>query len=291
MKVYIPNETAPLETVILGTAHDMGEPLDINPVSKSHIDNDTYPTETDITLELEGFANVLKDVGVEVLRPTNLVGVEQIFTRDIGFVIAGKFVIANMREPVRQKEFPGIEHLLSDIPSTNLLKLPSDALIEGGDVLVHNEYVFVGISKRTNWVGYEFLKEQFPDKSVHALPLEVNDNPETNILHLDCAFQPVGERSAILYEEGFKSKPEILYEVFGEDNFIRVSLKEKQQMFPNVFSVAPNKVIIEEQFVRLREELAKRGIESVGVKFSETSKLSGLLRCSTLPLRRSHTNM
>ncbi|OEK00627.1 hypothetical protein BFP97_03510 [Roseivirga sp. 4D4] len=291
MKVYIPNETAPLETVILGIANDMGEPLDINPVSKSHIDKGTYPTEADIIIELEGFASVLKEVGVEVLRPTNLVGVEQIFTRDIGFVIEDKFVVANMKEPVRQKEFPGIEPLLSDIPSTDILRLPPDALIEGGDVLVHNDYVFVGISKRTNRAGYEFLKQQFPNKSVHALPLEVNDSPETNILHLDCAFQPVGEKYAILYEEGFKARPEILYQVFGEDSFIKVSLAEKQQMFPNIFSVAPNKVIIEEQFIRLKEELARREIESIGIKFSETSKLSGLLRCSTLPLRRSHTNM
>lgn len=291
MKVYIPNETAPLEAVILGIANDMGEPLDINPVSKSHIEQGTYPTETDILVELEGFANVLKDLGVEVLRPKNLIGVEQIFTRDIGFVIDGKFVVANMREPVRQQEFPGIEHLIQDLKAEDILNLPSEALIEGGDVLVHNNFVFVGISKRTNLAGYEFLKAQFPDKSVHALHLEVNDSPETNILHLDCAFQPVGERSAILYEGGFKSKPEILYEVFGEDNFIRVSLKEKQQMFPNIFSIAPNKVIVEENFFRLKEELAKRGIESIDVKFSETSKLSGLLRCSTLPLRRSHTNM
>lgn len=291
MKVYIPNETAPLETVILGIAQDMGAPLDINPVSKSHIEKGTYPVEKDIIVELEGFAKVLKDAGIEVLRPKNLKGVEQIFTRDIGFVIEDKFVVANMKEPVRQQEFPGIAHLIEELRAEDILKLPAGALVEGGDVLVHNEHIFVGISRRTNMGGYEFLKQQFSNKSVHALPLVVNDNPETNILHLDCAFQPIGDKFAILYEEGFKSKPEILYTIFGEENFIRVSLAEKQQMFPNVFSVAPNCIIVEQGFIRLKEELIKRGIESIDVKFSETSKLSGLLRCSTLPLKRSHTNM
>ncbi|MBO3697637.1 dimethylarginine dimethylaminohydrolase family protein [Roseivirga sp. E12] len=291
MKIQVSNETAPLEVVILGIANDMGAPLDINPVSKSHMLNGTYPVESDILNELATFEKALLEANVQVLRPRNLEGVEQIFTRDIGFAIDNKFVIANMREPVRQKEFPGIEQLLSDVPKSDVLRLPDDVLVEGGDVIVHNDYVFVGISRRTNMAGYEFLKNHFQDKSVHALPLEVTDSPQTNILHLDCAFQPVGEKSAIIYEEGFKSRPEVLYDLFDEDDFIRVSLEEKQRMFPNIFSVSPTKVIVEEQFHRLKEELASRGIETVDVKFKETSKLSGLLRCSTLPLRRSHTNM
>ena len=62
---------------------------------------------------------------------------------------------------------------------------------------------------------------------------------------------------------------------------IKVTMEEKQLMFPNVFSVAPNKVIIEKNFSRLRHELNTKGIETIEIKFQETSKLSGLLRCST----------
>lgn len=287
MTIQIKDETAPLEAVILGIANDMGAPLDINPVSKSHIINGTYPTEADIVLELALFEAALKKAGAKVFRPENLIGVEQIFTRDIGFVIDDKFVVANMREPVRQKEFPGIELVLSGILDSQIVHLPKGALVEGGDVIVCNKHLFVGISKRTNWAGYEYLKKEFPSKEVHALPLEVTDSPITNILHLDCAFQPVGEKSCIIYEDGFKSRPEILYQLFSKEDMISVSLEEKQSMFPNVFSVAPKKVIIEENFVRLKEELNAKGIATVDVKFKETSKLSGLLRCSTLPLRRA----
>lgn len=290
MEINIQNETSQLQSVILGIADDMGDPLDINPVSKSHMLNGTYPSESDIILELASFEVALKEAGVEVLRPQNLIGVEQIFTRDIGFVIDHKFVVANMREPVRQKEFPGIEPLLSGIPSAQILRLPKEVMVEGGDVIVHHNHLFVGISKRTNWAGYEFLKKEFPGKEVHALPLEVTDSPETNILHLDCAFQPIGEKSCIIYEDGFKTRPEILYQLFDKDEMIAVSMEEKQRMFPNVFSVAPNKVIIEENFTRLKDELNAKGIETIEVKFQETSKLSGLLRCSTLPLRRTFPN-
>lgn len=265
----------------------MGEPLDINPVSKSHIEKGTYPTENDIKAELASFENALQAAGIEVLRPKDLIGVEQIFTRDIGFVIDDKFIVANMKEPVRQQEFPGIEHLVGDLTEDQIIHLPSTAFMEGGDVIVHNNHIFVGISKRTNYTGYEFLKKQFPHKQVHALPLVVTDDPATNVLHLDCAFQPVGHNDAIIYEEGFSSKPEILYQVFSDEQLIKVSSEQKQRMFPNVFSIAPDKVIIEENFTQLADILALKGIESVKVKFKETSKLSGLLRCSTLPLSRS----
>lgn len=287
MDINIQNETATLHSVILGIADDMGPPLDINPVSKSHIENGTYPTQEDIKGELLTVEQALKAEGVEVLRPKSIKGTDQIFTRDIGFVIDNKFVISNMKEPVRQKELPGINAVLAKIPKSDILTPPSDATIEGGDVIIHNEHVLIGISKRTNWAGFEFIKQSFPDKKVHALPLVVTDRPDTNILHLDCAFQPVGDRYAIIYPEGFLTKPEVIYQVFGEMHLIKVDIDQKQRMFPNVFSISPNKVLVEEHFTELVTALEAKGIEAIKVKYQETSKLSGLLRCSTLPLSRA----
>ncbi|MFY0592287.1 dimethylarginine dimethylaminohydrolase family protein [Roseivirga sp.] len=286
MKLNITNETNPLGTVILGIADDMGPELDINPVSKFHIENGTYPTEPAIKAELLTVEKALIAEGIQVYRPENLPGTEQIFTRDIGFVIDDKFVVANMKEPVRQKEFQGIEHILKTVNPDCILKLPSNVSIEGGDVVLHNDYVFVGISNRTNMEGFEFLKSAFPHKKVHPFKLVVTDDPKTNILHLDCAFQPVGTNSAIIYAEGFIQRPDILYDLFGTSGLIHVNQEEKQRMFPNIFSIAPNLVLIEENFYELIDPLEKRGIKTIKVKYLETSKLSGLLRCSTLPLFR-----
>ena len=57
-------------------------------------------------------------------------------------------------------------------------------------------------------------------------------------------------------------------------------------MFPNIFSISPSKIVLEQGFERLKAGLTKRGYEVFEVRYSETSKLSGLLRCSTLPLKR-----
>ena len=288
IKLQVNDETAPLEAVVLGIAQDMGEQLDINPVSKFHIQNGTYPTEEDITREIATFEKVLKDQGVMVFRPEVLSATDQIFTRDIGFVIEDKFVIANMLEPARARELPGIQYLLSQLDPNNTLKPPPAARVEGGDVLLWGEHIFVGISHRTNMEGYAFLKSAFPDKYVHALPLVVSDDPDAHVLHLDCTFQPVGKDQAIIYHDGFAEPPEILYKLFDKDKLIEVNLDEKKRMFPNVFSIGPNKVVVERTFVRLKEALEARGFEVFEVDYTETSKLSGLLRCSTLPLRRSY---
>ncbi|WP_422005001.1 dimethylarginine dimethylaminohydrolase family protein [Roseivirga pacifica] len=285
--LHIANETNELKAVVLGIGTDQGKPYDINPVAKMHKEEGTYPTEDDVIAEIATVEAALKAEGVTVFRPKNMPNQKQIFTRDIGFVIDDKFVVANMKEPVRKAEIEGIQHVLDQLDPDSIIEVPEGATIEGGDVLVHQDHVFVGISKRTNKAGFEFLKATFPDKQVIGLNVVVSDDPKKNILHLDCAFQPVGDKYAIIYEDGFQEKPQSIYDLFGEENLIKVNQQQMNRMFPNVFSVSPKKVLVEEGFTTLIDALESRNIQCIKVKYAETSKLSGLLRCSTLPLVRA----
>ena len=285
--LHIANETNELKAVVLGIGTDQGKPYDINPVAKMHKEEGTYPTEDDVIAEIATVEAALKAEDVTVFRPKNMPNQKQIFTRDIGFVIDDKFVVANMKEPVRKAEIEGIQHVLDQLDPDSIIEVPEGATIEGGDVLVHHDHVFVGISKRTNKAGFEFLKATFPDKQVIGLNVVVSDDPKKNILHLDCAFQPVGDKYAIIYEDGFQEKPQSIYDLFGEENLIKVNQKQMNRMFPNVFSVSPKKVLVEEGFTTLIDALESRNIQCIKVKYAETSKLSGLLRCSTLPLVRA----
>ena len=288
MNLYINNESAPLEAVVLGIGTDRGRPRSINPMIRQHLKNNTFPTTEDICREIKTFEMVLKVNGVEVFRPENLDAVEQIFTRDIGFVIEDKFIVSNMKHPERKEEFAGITPLLEQLDQNKIIRVPEEALIEGGDVIIWNDYIFIGITARTNEAGVAFIQEQFPHKKVIGFPLTVDqDNASKNILHLDCAFQPIGTDQAIIYLDGFQETPTILLELFPEDKCIFVDMEQKDKMFPNVFSISPNKIVIEREFKELRDELLKRSFEVFEVDYKETSKLGGLLRCSTLPLRRT----
>lgn len=287
MELFVNNETAQLESVVLGIGLDMGAPVGINPLMREHIANGTYPKEADIRAEIKTFEDVLEENGIEIFRPQNIPKVDQIFTRDIGFVIENYFFISNMKHSERVAEIKGIGHILHAIDKTKKVIIPADIFVEGGDVIVWNDYVFVGISDRTTANSVPFIQSILPHKKVLGFDMVVDQNDsDKNILHLDCTFQPIGKDEAIIYYDGFKNPPTELLELFPKDKLVEVTLDEKNRMFPNVFSISPTKIVLEKGFDRLKKVLTGRGYEIFEVSYSETSKLSGLLRCSTLPLKR-----
>ncbi len=97
INVFVNDETSPLRAVILGTAKGVGDvPIledAYDPKSKEHIAAGTYPKEADMVKEMEAFANVLEKHGVKVYRPEIIGNYNQIFSRDIGFVIEDKFKV------------------------------------------------------------------------------------------------------------------------------------------------------------------------------------------------------
>ena len=115
INLKVTNETAPLKSVILGIADDRGKVQGINPLIRKHIKENTLPKDEDIRKEIKSFEKVLKQANVNVLRPENIRETEQIFTRDIGFVIDDLFFVANMKHPVRRREFAGIAQQIDQI--------------------------------------------------------------------------------------------------------------------------------------------------------------------------------
>lgn len=286
MKLNVNSETGKLNSVILGIASDRGSKRHLNnPKFAEVVVNGIEPSEQSLINEIEGFYQVLLDNGVEVFRPENIAEHEQIFCRDIGFCIGNDFFIAKMRKENRQVEISAINYLTRNFSNVHIP--PNDAFIEGGDIIVWKEYVFVGIGDRTNEIGLNFLKEIIGDKKqVIGFPLNVTDKGESNILHLDCAFQPIGLEYGLIYKEGFKEFPEPIYDIFGEKKLISVTQQEMYDMFPNIFSISPEKVVIDKSFERLSTELVKINILPIKINYGEVSKLGGLLRCSTCPLNR-----
>ncbi len=285
MEVNVNSETGKLNSVLLGIASDRGKEHLNNPKHAEIAARGEAPTEQQLVEEVEEFYRILVENGVQVVRPKNIPKQGQIFCRDIGFSIGNDFFVCKMKKDNRQAEISAIDDLVKNFKTVHYP--PKDAFIEGGDIIVWKNYVFVGIGDRTNEIGFNFLKNIIGDKKeVIAFPLNVTNEGKSNILHLDCAFQPIGVKFGIIYKEGFKNVPEPIYDIFGEQNLIEVSQKEMYDMFPNVFSINPEKVVIETSFERLSNELVKRNIETITVNYGNVSKLGGLLRCSVCPINR-----
>lgn len=302
IEVKINDETAPLEAVILGTAKSLGpEPLleeTYDPKSREHIIAGTYPKEEDLVEEIEAVAAVFEKYNVKLYRPEILEDYNQIFARDISFVIDNKLVVPCV-VPERKKESDGIQHVIDNVEE--VLLPDEDERMEGGDIMPWNGHLFVGYSEeedfkkyqvaRTNRKGLEYLKKTFPNWQVRGFELNKSDeNPKDNALHLDCCFQPVGKDKAVIYPAGFKNQTDadFLISFFGKENVFEITQEEMYEMNSNFFSISPEVVISDSSFTRLNEQFRKWGITVEEVKYREIAKMEGLLRCSTMPLRRKY---
>lgn len=302
LNLNVCDETSPLKAVLLGSAQNNGpvpKPEDAyDPKSLEHILAGTYPSEADMVLEMEGFASVFKKYGVALFRPEIIPDCNQIFSRDIAFVIEDKLIKANIL-PHREEEFEAILHVLEYIAPENILYPPDEVHIEGGDVMPWNDHIFIGtytghdypdyITARTNWEGVEYIRKMFPHKKVKSFELKKSIvNPKENALHLDCCFQPVGKDQGIICKEGFLIEEEYqwLVDYFGKDKLFEITVDEMYQMFPNVFSISPEVVVSERNFTRLNNWLRDQGFTVEEIDYAQISKQGGLLRCSTMPLVR-----
>lgn len=288
IRLNVKDENSELESVILGIAEDSGLPRAINSKAIEAIKKNIYPSESELLIQLLALEKVLISNKINIWKPENIKGINQIFVRDLGFVIDDLFILARMGEESRKPELDGIFSILKMLEPCKIIYPPRNVLIEGGDVVLYQDVIFIGLTKRTNREAVSFLQELLPHK--YILPFELKhdlDNPRASILHLDCAFQPVGEQSAILYPSGFISPPEEIFDIFGNDNIIHVTSDEMYQMVPNVLSISKSKVISCYSFTRINSILQEQGIVVVYVPFERVAVLGGLLRCSTLPLIRS----
>lgn len=302
MELNIQNETSRLRSVILGTAESNGSTPTIeeayDPKSREHILAGTYPFEIDMISELNEVEKVLNKYNVQVYRPEVLENYNQIFARDISFVIDNKIIIANIL-PDRKREVEATEYVWGQVDKSNRIILPDDCHVEGGDVMLCNNYVFIGtyrgqdysdfITARTNMKAVEAIKELFPNKTIKSFDLrKSNTDPKENALHLDCCFQPVGTNKAIIHKNGFLIEEEYqwLVDFYGEENVFEITKDEMYDMFSNIFSISENVVISERNFTRLNTWLRKEGFVVEEVSYAEIAKQEGLLRCSTMPLIR-----
>lgn len=302
LELNINNETSRLRAVVLGSVISNGPTPTVaeayDPKSLEHILAGTYPKEEDMVLEMDAFHQVLCNYGVTVFRPEQIENYNQIFARDIGFVIGDVFIKSNIL-PDRERELDAIQYVIDQIDPKKVVRPPEEVHIEGGDVMLWNDYIFIGtyngsdykdyITARTNREGVQYIKDLFPHKKVKEFDLiKSKIEARDNALHLDCCFQPVGKNKGIIYKRGFREEADYLFLVnlFGKENLFHLTREEMYEMNSNVFSIDSNVVVSEKNFTRLNTWLRANGFTVEEIPYAEIAKQEGLLRCSTLPLIR-----
>ena len=301
IEVKVDNEYSALKSVILGLAEDMGDPPKVfdvyDPRSLYHIKNNSYPSEVDVKKDVESFYKILVKHNVDVLRPDNIKNCNQVFARDLGFTISNIFFQSNI-VPNREEELVGVSGIINNLDA-GVVKLPDYMHIEGGDVVIHNDKLFIGtysgedyselITARTNQESISYLEKMIPSKEIMSINIKKsNTDVFENVLHLDCCFQPIGKRKAIICPDSFVNKSDVEYLIayFGKKNTYLAYGQEAYMLISNLLVISPEVIVSDKRFSKINTWLERNDFLVEKISYKNVSKMSGLFRCSTLPLLR-----
>ncbi|SHN28391.1 dimethylarginine dimethylaminohydrolase family protein [Gracilibacillus kekensis] len=274
--IYQQNEYDSLKKVIVCPPTYMEIKKVINETQKFY-ENDNIDIKI-ATKQHQHFVDTLKKHEVEVIELfTDPKLNEQVFTRDIGFTIGDTLYTAEMGRNIRKPEIDVLTQVLDQQAITyQALKTRS---IEGGDVIVAEDKVWVGNSQRTTSRAISALQQHLPNKDVVEVPIR------EDILHLDCAFNLVSDEVGLIYSPAFKKEDaEKLHERY---DLIEVADREQFTLGTNVFSIGDKKVISLPENKKTNRHLSQKGFKVIEVEFSEIIKSGGSFRCCTLPIERN----
>lgn len=142
--------------------------------------------------EHEGFARVLRDLGLEVI---SLAGdahyPDCCFVEDTAVVLDEVGVVTRPGAESRRGETSVVSEALAAWRPVVTVEPPGT--LEGGDVLVMGRKIFVGRSRRTNAAGIQALRAVVSPHGYDVVPVAV-----TGCLHLKSAVTALGEGSVIV---------------------------------------------------------------------------------------------
>lgn len=286
LQISVSSETAQLKSVIVGYADNFLQvaPEIINETQKQYYFGADRPDPQLTATQVNHFADTLEALGVQVFRPKPLPYLpDQIMTRDIGVAIGNTLIITSMAAKSRRKEWRAISYLFDQISAEcNIFTAPEDFVLEGGDMIVDKNKLFIGIGQRTTRTGFDYLSDHFPELDIIPIPLAGLADGE-DVLHLDCSFCPIGRDHALIYPAGLQTVPP---EIRANYHLIEVTRAEQQRLGTNVFSVSPDTVISRPASARINAAMRDIGLNVIELPYSEPPKTGGSFRCSTLPLLR-----
>lgn len=226
----------------------------------------------------QAFKTALKENGVDVFSlPPKEKFPEQVFTRDIGFTLGNQIFVAEMAHDIRKGEQKPLMDWLEKegISYTNLI----GDKIEGGDVLIDGNTVYIGISNRTNENAIQHLKSLLPTYKVIAVPFT------DTYLHLDCVFNILSPNEALIFPGEIDKN--IVQLLSSRYDLIKVSKEEQATLGTNVLSIGNKRVLSLPINKEVNYQLRKRDYHVIEVDISEIIKSGGAFRCCSLPILRA----
>lgn len=206
-----------------------------------------------------------------------------VFVEDTTVVIGSTAVISHPGHPSRVKETEAMKEALHKIRHlTKIVEMQSPATLDGGDVLWTGRHLFVGLSKRTNAAGAQFLRETFAEQNVKTI-----DIPIEGSLHLKSIVSHADSNTLVSIDtEDGRKVIEKINEATKEDPYRVVCVAPGDDVAANVVRLDSGTLLVqggskfEETHRILRDALPN--MKLITIEYSEFIKADGALTCCSV---------
>lgn len=193
------------------------------------------------------------------------------FVEDVALVTKHCAIITNPGADSRNGEINYIkEALLQYYPEDKIFKITGEATLDGGDVMMVGDTLYVGLSERTNMAGVKAL-----EAIVSPFGMEVIEVTLSEVLHLKTGVVYLENNTLLCYGE-FMSKKEF-------DGYNKIEIPADESYAANCIWVNGT-VIVPKGYPKVLKSIQDAGYETVLCDTSEFKKIDGGLSCLSLRL-------
>jgi dimethylargininase len=215
------------------------------------------------------YERALVDAGFRIERlPSTPDMPDAVFVEDIAVVFEEVALVTRPGAVSRRAEVPAIADALSQYREVRRIEPP--ATLDGGDVLVTDRRVFVGLSSRTNREAVRQMRRILTPFGYEVCEVTVGD-----CLHLKSAATAISAHAVLLNPNWIDQT------VFDELDVVTVDPSEPSAA--NALKLR-DRVIFPSAFPRTCSKLRSRGLRVETVEASELAKAEGAVTCCSLIL-------
>ncbi len=227
------------------------------------------PDYDGIRAEHAAYVTALESVGMDVtVLPELGAFPDSIFVEDPALVFTEGAVLLRPGAPTRQGETAEISPILHDF-FDNVLELPQTGHVDGGDVLVTQSSVMIGLSARTDRAGATALIECLKTIGYKG---EIVKTPE-GVLHFKTECSLLDEETFLVTRRMEQSG------IF--DGFKKIVLPKGEEPAANVIRINES-LLVSSNYPQTIKLLDQNGYFVVPLKTTEIQKIDAGLSCMSL---------
>lgn len=232
----------------------------------THIDRSPIDPNT-ARAQHQGYVELLKELGCEVIQlPAEADLPDSVFVEDTAFILPEAAVITRPGADSRKPETESIGRALE--PYRELLFIREPATVDGGDVLVLDKEIFVGMSTRSNPAAVEQMNTLLGEFGYRAQGVELHD-----CLHLKSAVTRLDTKTLLINRNWVDSGCFAGFELIDVD--------PSEPFAANCLPVH-DQIIFPAAFPKTRARLEARGHQIRTVQVDELAKAEGAVTCCSL---------